>query len=151
MSRSIRLLASLSVAVASALTAGCGDSGATNPVGAGGAGGTGGAEPCQIDLEQVRFEPGPICQAFCEVGFVECRVLSAPEDNDECMQVCERDRECTARVSEACGAANDAMFECATNLGCDDFRDWVICVFSSNPPPVCPCGTFVDAAREACV
>ncbi|MFZ1864388.1 MAG: hypothetical protein WAU39_09220 [Polyangiales bacterium] len=100
---------------------GCGDStGATGTGGTGGAGGTGG----------IFFEPGPTCIAFCAKVVAECDALANYPayqwvDETSCQQGCEQNLSEESAVSEACGAAAEAVFLCASELDCQDVESWL--------------------------
>jgi hypothetical protein len=78
-----------------------------------GAGGTGGTVP---------LEPGPTCIAFCAHVVGECGAFVF--DEASCRQGCERDLANERAISEACGDAVEAVFQCATDLDCEGVYAW---------------------------
>lgn len=114
---------------------GCGD-------GTGGIDGTGGAGG-------MPFEPGPTCIAFCENVVVECNAFAnypGYEDVDEasCQQGCEQNLSDEQAISEACGAAVEAVFACVAELDCAGVQSWL----AQDPADSFPCRAEVIAATN---
>ena len=94
---------------AALLVAGCGETSED----AGGAGGSGGMPT---------VEPGPTCVAFCVQAIGECRAFVG--DEPACRQSCQLSLDFEYDTDERCGAAAEAVFECATELDCQGIYDW---------------------------
>jgi len=119
---------------------GCGDSTETTCTGGtGGGGGTGG----------IGFEPGPTCIAFCAKVVSECDAFAAYPlyqcvDEASCQQGCEQSLSDESAVSEACGAAVEAVFLCASELDCQGVESWL----AQNPADSFPCRSEVIASTN---
>jgi hypothetical protein len=117
---------------------GCGDGsgGSGGSAGSGGVGGTGGV---------MMFEPGPTCTAFCAKVIGDCGVFTF--DEASCRQGCEGNLAEERAVSEVCGDAVEAVFQCVSELDCDGVNAWL----DQTPSDAYPCRaevTAVDAVRE---
>jgi len=100
--------------------------------GGGGAGGT-------------MLQPGPTCIAFCTKVVQECRIFTFTQAN--CEQGCEADLAEERAVSEACGNAVEAVFQCAADLDCRDVLAWV----EREPLDSYPCRPEVANVDLACM
>jgi hypothetical protein len=115
------------------LTIACGGSsteatgGAGGPGGVGGPGGAGGAGGRPV------VDVGETCEAFCAKGVVECDAFVI--DEPTCRQACEAETNNEYQHAEACGTAFQAIFECATRLGCEEFQAWI----DRSPADAFPC------------
>jgi len=128
--------------ILSAVTSGCGDgNGAGGTGGSGGAGGVAGAG----GMGGTTFQPGPTCIAFCTKVVRECRTFTFTQAH--CEQGCERDLADERAVSEACGDAVEAVFQCAAELDCPDVLAWVERV----PLDSYPCRPEVANVDVACM
>jgi len=106
---------------------GCGDE--TGSVGTGG---------------PVPLEPGPTCIAFCAHVVGECGAFVF--DEASCRQGCDRDLANERAISEACGDAVEAVFQCATDLDCEGVYDWR----DQEPAVSYPCRAEAANADEVC-
>ena len=123
---------------------GCGDGSGESggSAGSGGVGGTGGV---------VMFEPGPTCIAFCANVVGDCNALAEVEgfedvDEESCQQGCEGNLADERAVSEPCGDAVEAVFQCAAELACRDVYNWL----DRLPPDDYPCRSEVADVNGAC-
>ena len=108
---------------------GCGEG--SNSDGTGATGGT------------MMFEPGPTCTAFCAQVVGACGAFTF--DEASCRQGCEQNLADERAVSEACGAAVEAVFQCATELVCEDVYAWRDA--GLNPVDDYPCRAEAEAVE----
>jgi hypothetical protein len=97
------------------------------------------------------YVPGPTCIAFCAQVVGACNALVDVEgfgdvDEESCQQLCEQDLVTERAVFEACGDAVEAVFECASELDCQEVDDWV----QQEPPDAFPCRSEVTTADMVC-
>ncbi len=113
-----------------ALLLGCAPGGSGDS-GAGGSGGT-------------IYEPGPACTAFCATVIGRCEAYRITEV--DCRQNCEQDIDAERAKSEACGDAVEAVFQCASERGCQDIYD----TRDGVPIDDYACQSAVDAVALDC-
>ena len=95
-----------------------------------GGGGAGGAPPLEV---------GETCIAFCANTVGECDAF--PLDEPDCQQFCQQDLNAEFQWAAACGMAAQAVFECATELDCEQVDAWI----DRSPADGFPCQSEVDA------
>ena len=111
---------------------GCGDGS-----GAGSSAGTGGT---------IMLVPGPTCTAFCALVLGECGAF-VNFDEASCRQGCEQNLADERAVSEACGDAVEAVFQCVTELDCEGVYAWRDAGLSPVPVEGYPCSAEVAAVN----
>ena len=90
------------------------------------------------------FEPGPTCTAFCALVLGECGAF-VNFDEASCRQGCEQNLADERAVSEACGDAVEAVFQCVTELDCEGVYAWRDA--GLNPVDDYPCRAEVEAVE----
>jgi hypothetical protein len=97
------------------------------------------------------FEPGPTCIAFCANVVGECDALAEVQgfedvDEESCVQICEADLSEERAKSEACGDAVEGVFQCASELDCQDVDAWR----DMEPIDSYPCRSEVADVDSTC-
>ena len=95
--------------------------------------------------DNVVFEPGPTCSAFCEKAEAECEAYADTEA--ACAQTCENDLAAGQAASEACGNAISVALQCATELDCQEIVDRV----NGEPIESYPCRSEVEDVDQICL
>jgi hypothetical protein len=90
------------------------------------------------------FVPGPTCTAFCALVLGECGAF-VNFDEASCRQGCEQNLADERAVSEACGDAVEAVFQCVTELDCEGVYAWRDA--GLNPVDDYPCRAQVEAVE----
>jgi hypothetical protein len=94
------------------------------------------------------FVPGPTCTAFCALVLGECGAF-VNFDEASCRQGCEQNLADERAVSEACGDAVEAVFQCVPELDCEGVYAWRDAGQSSVDEYPCRAEVVaVDAVRE---
>lgn len=92
----------------------------------------------------ITYEPGPTCIAFCDKTVGECGAFNF--DEASCEQGCESDVADNDAISEACGEAVEAWFQCAAELDCAGVAGWI----TQEPPDSYPCRDEAIVGDLAC-